>query len=167
MSTAVLGGLGTTTVEGPKALPELPPIQIEQYDPITHGQSEPQNEPESVLVDSSIQVGGKAEIEALIDQYGDHIPQEEKMVLSAISLCESNYRQFDTEGNVLFSGAGTPDKGAFQINKVHWERVEELGIDLDTIEGNTEFAVLLYTEQGSGPWYPSQDCWDKPIPGWE
>lgn len=155
-------------MQGPDLAPvELSPIKIEQYDPVVHGYPEAQNETETALVQSDIQEERKKEVEALIDQYGDHIPHAQKMVLSAISLCESEYRQFDKEGNVLFSEAGTPDKGAFQINKVHWPRALELGIDLDTLEGNTQFAVLLFTEQGSGPWYPSQDCWDKPVPGRE
>ena len=80
----------------------------------------------------------------------------------AIAECESNMRQFNQDGTVLISE--TSDKGLFQINQVHWERAEELDIDIDTVEGNIKFAHLLKEENGTGAWYKSEHCWNELSP---
>jgi hypothetical protein len=47
-----------------------------------------------------------------------------------------------------------------QINTaVHGERAYELGIDLDSLKGNVDYAEILYKEQGLKPWSPSKKCW--------
>jgi hypothetical protein len=49
-----------------------------------------------------------------------------------------------------------------QINeKYHLARSVELGMDIDTLEGNLEYGALLYKEQGSQPWSASKPCWGK------
>jgi hypothetical protein len=78
----------------------------------------------------------------------------------AIAHCESNLQQFNSDGEVLISR--TSDKGVLQINQVHWERAEELGFDLDTIDGNIGYAKLLKEQRGTGDWYMSKHCW-QPI----
>lgn len=78
-------------------------------------------------------------------------------VLEKIAFCESGQKQFNDDGSVLISP--TSDVGYFQINQVHWDRAKELGIDLWTLEGNREFAELLYDERGVQPWYMSEHCW--------
>lgn len=74
-----------------------------------------------------------------------------------IAKCESSLRQYNEDGTVLISK--TSDKGIMQINQVHWESAESLGIDLDTLEGNIEYAKLLKEKNGTGDWYMSQHCW--------
>lgn len=85
-----------------------------------------------------------------------------KPELIKIAYCESRLRQFGKDGNVL-RGIVTPeDVGVMQINEgYHGERAKKLGIDLHTIEGNMQFAELLYNEQGSQPWSASKPCWSK------
>lgn len=75
-----------------------------------------------------------------------------------IAYCESGIRQFDKGGDVILSK--TQDKGIFQINQVHWENAERLGIDIDTIDGNIEYAKYLKSKNGTNDWYMSRHCWD-------
>jgi hypothetical protein len=82
--------------------------------------------------------------------------------MAQIANCESNFRHFEKEGQVLRGYTTPADVGVMQINtKVHGKRAIELGIDVTTIEGNMKFARLLYNEQGTGPWYSSEKCWSK------
>jgi len=81
-------------------------------------------------------------------------------ILVDIAWCESREGQFDENGEVVRGWINPQDIGKFQINlDAHGERAIDLGIDLFTEEGNTEFAVLLYEEQGTAPWGYSSECW--------
>ena len=83
-------------------------------------------------------------------------------ILERIAFCESGNRQFDEDGHIIRGFIHPPDTGRFQINKaVHATSARELGFDLDTLEGNTAFAVHLYEEQGTRPWKASEKCWNK------
>lgn len=75
-----------------------------------------------------------------------------------IARCESGNRQFENDGTVLI-GRQSADKGRFQINYVHWDEARELGIDLNTVQGNAEFAEILYERNGLSDWYMSKHCW--------
>lgn len=75
----------------------------------------------------------------------------------AIAKCESGIRQFNNDGSVLISK--TSDVGIMQINQVHWERAEELGIDIYTVDGNIEYAKLLKEQNGTDDWFMSEHCW--------
>ena len=78
-------------------------------------------------------------------------------ILEAIARCESNGEQFLTNGEVVTSPTG--DRGKFQINAFyHSARAKRLGMDLDTLEGNTRYALLLYEEEGLRPWRASAHC---------
>jgi len=78
----------------------------------------------------------------------------------AIGYCESTLRQFRADGTVLVSK--TSDKGVLQINQIHWDDADAMGIDLDTIDGNIAYAKFLKQRSGTDPWYMSEHCW-KPI----
>ena len=80
--------------------------------------------------------------------------------LEAIAKCESSNMHFYNDGRIVMNKNtnGTVDVGRYQINSVHFKRATELGIDVYTEDGNTEFALLLYREQGTGPWYASKKC---------
>ena len=81
-------------------------------------------------------------------------------ILEAIAFCESSSQQFDKDGLVLRGRVNPYDAGMFQINTwYHGRRAKELGINLYTEAGNTEFALLLYEEQGTEPWNASKSCW--------
>ena len=81
-------------------------------------------------------------------------------ILERIAYCESGGQQFYENGDVIRGIVNPLDIGKFQINLFyHGERAEELNIDLFTEEGNTEFALLLFNEQGVLPWVWSKPCW--------
>ena len=82
-------------------------------------------------------------------------------IMDKIAKCESGAKQHYKDGTVVMSP--TSDVGYFQINQVHWDRAEELGIDLWTLEGKVKFANLLYNESGTGPWYMSKHCWNPDL----
>lgn len=85
-------------------------------------------------------------------------PSEEE-VLEAIARCESGGRQFNDDGTVIRGKVNPQDTGKFQINKFyHGKRAQELGMDLETLEGNTAYAEVLYREQGTKPWGWSKKC---------
>lgn len=78
-------------------------------------------------------------------------------VLVEIAQCESQQRQFTSNGSVLVSP--TSDKGYFQINQVHFKEALAMGYNLDTEEGNIRYALYLYGKYGTQPWFMSQHCW--------
>jgi len=81
-------------------------------------------------------------------------------IMEQIAWCESRNRQFDENGLVLRGRENPYDVGKYQINTwYHGRRAKELGINLYTEEGNEQFALLLYEEQGTKPWYWSRGCW--------
>jgi hypothetical protein len=81
-------------------------------------------------------------------------------ILVDIARCESNFRQFDKDGNIIHGIANKADVGVMQINeKYHALMAAKLGLDLHTVEGNVAYARHLYYEQGSKPWSASEKCW--------
>ena len=87
---------------------------------------------------------------------------KETPILAEIARCESTYRQFSSVGVPLRGIVNGADVGVMQINeKYHLARSVELGMDIDTLEGNLEYGALLYKEQGSQPWSASKPCWGK------
>ncbi|MBC7836920.1 hypothetical protein H7X87_04060 [Acetobacteraceae bacterium] len=83
-------------------------------------------------------------------------------VMVAIAGCESHFRQFDKNGNVLKNPNSTA-VGVFQIMaSIHQESADEnLNINIMTIEGNAAYARHLYEEKGTKPWNSSKACWSK------
>lgn len=83
-------------------------------------------------------------------------------ILAEIAMCESTFRQYDSDGAVLTGKVNKSDVGVMQINKYyHLERAEKMGFDLNTIEGNMAFAKKLYKSEGTKPWNSSSRCWGK------
>jgi len=83
-------------------------------------------------------------------------------IMVDIARCESRFRQFDADGNVLRGKVNTGDIGLMQINEgYHAETAEKLGIDINTIEGNAAYARWLYDREGTDPWVSSSKCWGK------
>lgn len=83
-------------------------------------------------------------------------------ILANIARCESRYRQYDTDGNVLRGIVNSLDVGVMQINeKYHLETAKKLGYNIYTIEGNTAYAKYIYDREGAKPWMSSSPCWAK------
>lgn len=80
--------------------------------------------------------------------------------LAGVAYCESRFRQYDANGNILRGIVNSRDVGVFQINEhYHLETALKKGIDLYTLEGNMEYARYLYENQGLQPWKASRPCW--------
>lgn len=83
-------------------------------------------------------------------------------ILAEIAFCESRFRQFDGNGNVLRGVQNSQDVGVMQINeKYHLETAQKLGLNLYTLEGNMAYGKYLYDTQGTKPWNYSSHCWGK------
>lgn len=86
----------------------------------------------------------------------------ETPILVDVARCESEFRQFDTNGKLIRGRVNPLDVGVMQINeKFHSEKAQELGYDLHTIEGNVSYAKYLYEQEGAAPWKASSKCWAK------
>lgn len=95
-----------------------------------------------------------AKIEARVRDYFADIP-----VMIAIAKCESEFRQFNKNGDVLRGGYKKTMTGIFQIARVHLPEATALGFDIDTVAGNMAFARHLYDRESTTPWEDSSPCW--------
>jgi hypothetical protein len=85
----------------------------------------------------------------------------ETPILKRIAVCESENRQYNTDGTVLRGWMNPLDVGLMQINeKYHLSTATKLGLDIHTLEGNADYAKYLYKTQGVKPWIHSSHCWD-------
>lgn len=83
-------------------------------------------------------------------------------LLKRIARCESGDKHFKEDGKVIQGRINPQDIGRYQINlKYHGDRAKSLEIDLWSEKGNEEYALLLYREQGTKPWYLSKGCWSR------
>ncbi|MEI6420141.1 MAG: hypothetical protein WCO30_00775 [bacterium] len=83
-------------------------------------------------------------------------------ILAEIARCESTFRHYLPNGEILRGKVNKGDVGVMQINEYyHKDQAEKLGYDLETIEGNLAYAKNLYDRQGSAPWVSSSPCWKK------
>ena len=94
-------------------------------------------------------------VEKFVNDYFADIP-----VLAKIAKCESRYRQFNSEGEVLRGKQNRYDRGVMQINVLyHAQTAEELGLDIHNIDDNVAYARYLYEKEGAKPWMSSSKCW--------
>jgi len=96
-------------------------------------------------------------VEQTVDEYFKNTP-----ILSKVAFCESRYRQFDANGNILRGVVNSKDVGVMQINEdYHLNDSLKLGLDIHTLEGNLAYAKHLYESKGVSPWVHSSKCWSK------
>ncbi|HEU5114966.1 MAG TPA: hypothetical protein VFT82_04350 [Candidatus Paceibacterota bacterium] len=94
-------------------------------------------------------------VEAYVRDYYRDTP-----ILAEIARCESTFRQFDSNGDVIRGKVNKGDIGIMQINKYyHEEDAAKLGFDIYTVDGNLGYAKYLYEKYGSDPWSSSSKCW--------
>jgi hypothetical protein len=85
-------------------------------------------------------------------------------ILLEIARCESTFRHYDKNGDIVRGRVNSADVGVMQINeKYHLETAEKLGLDIHTVEGNVAYAKYLYEKYGASPWSASSPCWSKTI----
>lgn len=83
-------------------------------------------------------------------------------ILIDVARCESQYRQFDQNGNIIRGVYNPDDVGVMQINEFyHAKTAKKLGYDLYSLEGNMAYAKYLYEKEGTAPWEYSSKCWGK------
>lgn len=84
-------------------------------------------------------------------------------VMKRIAACESKNSQKGKSGQVQMhvNTNGTVDIGLFEINTGWFSKATELSYDLTTEKGNHDFAMWLYANYGTEPWYSSKQCWSK------
>ena len=81
-------------------------------------------------------------------------------ILVEIARCESNFHQYDANGNVVRGRVNSADIGVMQINeRYQGDTAKKLGLDIYTVTGNVAYAKHLYEEQGAQPWSSSSKCW--------
>jgi hypothetical protein len=90
------------------------------------------------------------------DQYSD------EPILVEVARCESTFRQYDKDGEVIRGKVNSQDVGVMQINEYyHADEAAKLGMNIYTIEGNVAFAKHLYDKFGTDPWSSSEKCWSS------
>ena len=101
----------------------------------------------------------KITVEEYVRNYFSDIP-----VIIEIARCESRFRQYDKDGNVLRGEQNSLDRGVMQINEYyHNDSSEKLGYNILTLEGNTSYTRYLFEKYGVKPWMSSSKCWGKTI----
>ena len=97
----------------------------------------------------------EAKVVDVVKDYFKDIP-----ILVKVAQCESEFRQFDANGDVLRGVVNSFDVGVMQINeKYHLEPSERMNLDVHTLGGNLEYARALYNQSGTAPWSSSKPCW--------
>ena len=95
-------------------------------------------------------------VEATVREYFADIP-----VMIEVARCESKFRQFADSGNVLRGGVGGQMIGVYQFfDRYHVGPASALGFDIETLEGNLDYARHTYAQEGTAPWNSARDCWD-------
>ncbi len=83
-------------------------------------------------------------------------------ILAEIARCESQFRQFDKNGEVLRGVVNDKDVGVMQINEFyHLDTSIEANINIYSLEGNVVYGRKLYETFGTKPWNSSKPCWGK------
>jgi len=83
-------------------------------------------------------------------------------ILIEVARCESQFRQFNSDGQVLRGLVNRSDVGVMQINeKYHAASAIKHNYDIYSLEGNLGYARYLYETQGTKPWTHSKKCWNK------
>ena len=97
-------------------------------------------------------------VEEYVREYFVDIP-----IMAEIARCESTFRHYDENGNIIRGVVNSSDIGVMQINTYyHKDSADLFGHDLYTLEGNLDYARNLYERQGTTPWSASEFCWSNP-----
>ena len=108
----------------------------------------------SILTESTPEV-----IERRVRIYFSDIP-----VMKEIAWCESRFRHYGSNGEVLRGEVEPTDIGVMQINEYfHGDTADRLGIDIHDFGGNLLYARYLYEKEGTRPWKSSQKCWGDQV----
>ncbi len=89
---------------------------------------------------------------------------EDAPIMIDIARCESKHRQYTDAGNPLYGGYQGRMVGIFQVySDIHLSYAASLGMDVESVEGNIDYARHLYDREGTRPWLSSMSCWGKEV----
>lgn len=80
-------------------------------------------------------------------------------IMVYVAMCESGLDPL--ADRITYDGRTGIDVGLFQINQVHLNRLNQLGLDRYDLYDNLTYARMLYDESGLRPWHMSKHCWSK------
>jgi len=110
---------------------------------------------DSINTQSQEPITNPVTLESYVREYFAETP-----ILAEIARCESGFRQFSSSGQAIRGKANEFDVGLMQINELyHSKKAISLGFDLNTVNGNLDYAKYLYGKEGSTPWNASAKCW--------
>ncbi len=114
--------------------------------------------PQVIVEKSKEEISATVDTEAFVRNYFKDTP-----ILAEVARCESGFRQFDKQGNVLRGIKNNKDVGVMQVNEYyHLQTAIKMGYDLHKLEDNLAFAKnYLYAREGARPWLASSPCWSK------
>jgi len=84
----------------------------------------------------------------------------ETPVLAEIARCESKFRHFGKNGDIIRGEINSMDVGVMQINEYyHKDTAHRLGLNIYSLDGNLAYAKYLFDREGTQPWMSSSKCW--------
>ena len=108
---------------------------------------------------TTVEIPTNKGLEAKVKSYFKDDP-----ILAEIARCESSFRQYGSNGDILRGQVNKGDVGLMQINEYyHADKAKTLGFDLETPIGNMAYAKYLYEHEGGQPWISSSNCWKTAI----
>lgn len=161
----ILYMVGVSELQGSTYSPE---VEQSVTATTTQPDAEVQQEPEQSVAEDTATSSAPAPSSVELEELNIHIPPGKEGIVGEIlevfpdapimvvvAKCESGfYPQADRENRNV-------DVGLFQINQVHLDRLNDLGLDRRNLQDNLTYARMLYDEQGLGPWYMSEHCWSN------
>ncbi len=80
--------------------------------------------------------------------------------MAEIARCESRFRHFGKNGDIIRGEINSLDVGVMQINEYyHKANAKKLGLNIYSLRGNLAYAKGLYEREGTTPWLSSSKCW--------
>ena len=85
-----------------------------------------------------------------------------KPIMAKIAWCESKFKHFGTNGDIIRGEINASDVGVMQINEFyHSKTADRLGYNLYSLNGNLLYADYLFAKEGTAPWFASSNCWSR------
>ena len=86
----------------------------------------------------------------------------ETPIMAEIAWCESKFKHFGKNGDIIRGMVNSSDVGVMQINVYyHSTTADALGYNLYSLNGNLLYADYLFNREGTAPWLSSSKCWGK------
>ncbi|KKT14270.1 MAG: hypothetical protein UV94_C0020G0001 [Parcubacteria group bacterium GW2011_GWC1_43_30] len=134
-------------------MPAIPSLVMPTIEEVTVEQPVPRE----VKAEDYQPIANSKNIEKFVNDYFADIP-----ILALIAKCESRFRHLNSSGTVLKGDRNSYDRGVMQINILYHAKIlEKLGLDVQNLDDNVQYARYLYEKEGAKPWMSSSACWAK------